>query len=167
MQFKRSAERGRKNTYQSFCSKADARWDGSKDDRPTDTGTWAPEVRREIRAGDRNEEPKKKLKLVGEHSFHRLTRYHLALPKVVDGVVGFDPRVTTGIAMEDTTKPRRVCAGSNSRRFLRDGWAINGANGGYGIWVPARIAMSGKAAKGKSGKHRRARDVGNGGGVAI
>ncbi|GMN73801.1 hypothetical protein TIFTF001_054361 [Ficus carica] len=66
MQFKRSAERGRKNTYQSFCSKADARWDGSKDDRPTDTSTWAPEVRREIRAGDRNEEPKKKLKLVGE-----------------------------------------------------------------------------------------------------
>ncbi|GMN44898.1 hypothetical protein TIFTF001_014093 [Ficus carica] len=53
-QFKRSAERGRTNTNQSSCSKADARWDGSKADRPTDTSTWAPELRREMRAGDRH-----------------------------------------------------------------------------------------------------------------
>nr|GMN71815.1 hypothetical protein TIFTF001_055967 [Ficus carica]GMN71820.1 hypothetical protein TIFTF001_055969 [Ficus carica] len=33
----------------------DARWDGSKADRPTDTSTWAPELRREIRAGGRHE----------------------------------------------------------------------------------------------------------------
>ncbi|GMN65469.1 hypothetical protein TIFTF001_034556 [Ficus carica] len=53
--FKRSAGRGRTNTYQISCSKADARWDGSKADRPTDTSTWAPELRREIRAGGRHE----------------------------------------------------------------------------------------------------------------
>ncbi|GMN35680.1 hypothetical protein TIFTF001_042269 [Ficus carica] len=53
--FKRSAGRGRTNTYQISCSKADARWDGSKADRPTDASTWAPELRREIRAGGRHE----------------------------------------------------------------------------------------------------------------
>ncbi|GMN30046.1 hypothetical protein TIFTF001_041397 [Ficus carica] len=45
-----SEERGRTATNQSSCYAADARWDGGTANRPTDTSTWAPEWRREIRA---------------------------------------------------------------------------------------------------------------------
>ncbi|GMN62614.1 hypothetical protein TIFTF001_031692 [Ficus carica] len=48
--FKLSEERGRAATNQSSCYAADARWDGGTSNRPTDTNTWAPEWRREIRA---------------------------------------------------------------------------------------------------------------------